>query len=61
VLCRGIALGKALVIGKFVLIGEALNVGSRMYAPSLLHRIAWKSLALLLGAREEASGPAGAP
>ena len=45
---HGVALGKALIIGKFVLIGEALNVGSRMYAPSLLHRIAWKSLALLL-------------
>ena len=47
-LSHGVALGKALIIGKFVLIGEALNVGSRMYAPSLLHRIAWKSLALLL-------------
>ncbi len=47
-LSHGMALGKALIIGKFVLIGEALNVGSRMYAPSLLHRIAWKSLALLL-------------
>jgi len=47
-LSHGVALGKALILGKFVLIGEALNVGSRMYAPSLVHRIAWKSLALLL-------------
>jgi hypothetical protein len=45
---HGMALGKALIIGKFVLIGNALNVGSRMYAPSLLHRIAWKSVGLLL-------------
>jgi hypothetical protein len=42
-----VALGKALVLGKFILLGEALRLGTRPYAPSLLHRIAWKSVALL--------------
>ncbi len=43
-----LALVKALVLGKFILIGHALSVGSRADAQPLLHRIAWKSLAMLL-------------
>jgi len=43
-----IALGKALILGKFILIGEALKPGTRMGAPTLLHRIAWRTLGLLL-------------
>lgn len=43
-----IALIKALVIGKFILIGEAIKVGSRGSGPTLIHRIAWKSLAFLM-------------
>jgi hypothetical protein len=43
-----LALVKALVLGKFILIGHALSVGSRGDAFPLLHRIAWKSLAMLL-------------
>lgn len=41
------ALVKALVMGKFILIGDALSVGRRANAHPLLHRIAWKSLAML--------------
>ena len=44
----GVALGKALVVGKFVLIGEALKAGTRIGAPTLLHRVAWRSLGLLV-------------
>ena len=44
----GSALVKALVLGKFVLIGEALGSGSRVAAPTLLHRIAWRSLGLVI-------------
>ena len=42
-----LALIKALVIGKFLLIGDALAVGSRAHKHPLLHRVAWKSLAML--------------
>ena len=44
----GVALGKALVMGKFILIGEALKAGDRVRAPTLLHRVAWRSLGLLI-------------
>ena len=44
----GIALGKALVLGKFILIGEALKPGTRISAPTLLHRVAWRSLGMLV-------------
>ena len=44
----GVALGKALVVGKFILIGEALKAGTRVGAPTLLHRVAWRSLGLLI-------------
>ncbi len=44
----GVAIVKALVLGKFVLIGDALSIGSRANAHPLLHRIVWKSLAMLL-------------
>lgn len=44
----GVAIIKALVVGKFLLIGDALSVGSRANAHPLLHRIMWKSLAMLL-------------
>ena len=47
-LTAGIALGKALVMGKFILIGEALEAGTRIGAPTLLHRIAWRSLGMLV-------------
>lgn len=43
----GIALVKALVLGKFILIGDALSVGSRADNHPLLHRVAWKSVAML--------------
>ncbi|TDG11812.1 hypothetical protein E2F43_15690 [Seongchinamella unica] len=43
-----IALVKALVMGKFILIGNALSVGSRADPHPLLHRVIWKSLAMLL-------------
>jgi hypothetical protein len=42
-----LALVKALVMGKFILIGEALSVGAKANAHPLLHRIFWKSLAML--------------
>lgn len=44
----GIALAKALIIGKFILIGDAIKVGLRGPADVLLHRILWRSLALLI-------------
>jgi hypothetical protein len=44
----GIAAGKALILGKFVLLGEAAGVGTRVGAPTLSHRIVWRSLSLLL-------------
>jgi hypothetical protein len=43
----GIALGKALVLGKFILLGEALKPGTRISAPTLLHRIAWRTTGML--------------
>lgn len=44
----GMAAVKALVIGKFILIGDALSVGARAEGHPLLHRVAWKSMAMLL-------------
>lgn len=44
----GAAVIKALIIGKFILIGEIMQPGSRVNAPTLLHRVAWRSLGLLL-------------
>jgi hypothetical protein len=44
----GLAAGKALILGKFVLLGESAGVGSRLGARTLLHRIAWRTLSLLL-------------
>jgi len=43
-----LALVKALVIGKFILIGEALEPGTRISAPTLLHRVAWRTLGMVL-------------
>lgn len=42
-----LALVKALVLGKFILIGEALSVGAHADSYPLLHRILWKSVAML--------------
>lgn len=42
------ALVQALIIGKFVLIGEIFKPGSRVRAPTLLHRVAWRTLGMLL-------------
>jgi hypothetical protein len=47
-LTLGIAVGKALVLGKFILIGELFEPGTRINAPTLLHRIAWRSLSMLV-------------
>lgn len=44
----GAALVKAFVIGKFILIGELVKPGSRIRAPTLLHRVAWRTLGMLL-------------
>ena len=44
----GAALFKALVIGKFILIGELFKPGSRVSAPTLLHRVAWRTIGVLL-------------
>ena len=44
----GIALGKALILGKFILIGEVLQPGSRINAPTLLHRVAWRTIGMFL-------------
>jgi hypothetical protein len=44
----GLALGQALVLGKFILIGEALKMGERVAAPTFLHRIAWRTLGMLV-------------
>ncbi len=43
-----LALVKALVLGKFLLIGDVINAGSRADSQPLLHRVIWKSLAMLL-------------
>lgn len=42
-----VAMVKALVIGKLILIGEALKPGTRLKAPTLLYRVAWRTLGLL--------------
>lgn len=42
----GVALVQALVLGKFILIGDALSVGALDEKHPLLHRIAWKTLAM---------------
>ncbi len=42
------ALIKALVIGKFILIGELLKPGSRVSAQTLLQRVAWRTLGMLI-------------
>jgi hypothetical protein len=42
----GLALVKALVIGKFILIGGALEPGTRIAAPTMLHRVAWRTLGM---------------
>ena len=42
------ALVKALVIGKFILIGEALEPGTRISAPTMLHRVAWRTLGMVV-------------
>jgi hypothetical protein len=44
----GFAVVQALVIGKFILIGDALKAGHRSTGHPLLHRIAWRSLAMLV-------------
>jgi hypothetical protein len=43
-----VALGKALVLGKFILIGDALGAGTRRQAPTLFHRVAWRSVGTLV-------------
>jgi hypothetical protein len=43
----GLALGKALLLGKFILIGEVIGTGTRLTLPTLVHRIAWRSVAML--------------
>jgi len=47
-LSLGVALGKALVVGKFILIGEVLNAGIRLNAPTLIHRIVWRTAGMLV-------------
>jgi hypothetical protein len=44
----GFAIVQALVLGKFILIGEHLSVGKKASGHPLLHRVAWKSLSMLL-------------
>jgi hypothetical protein len=44
----GVAATKALILGKFVLLGQTFGAGTRVAAPTLVHRIAWRSLALLI-------------
>lgn len=44
----GIALGKALVMGKFILIGEMFEPGTRISAPTLLYRVTWRTLGMLI-------------
>ena len=39
---------KALILGKFILIGKVIKVGERVRHDVLLHRILWKSLAMML-------------
>lgn len=44
----GLALVKALILGKFILIGDALKPGTRVNAPTLLHRIAWRTAGMIV-------------
>ena len=44
----GFAVAKALILGKFVLLGESAGVGSRVSSPTLLHRIAYRTILLLV-------------
>lgn len=44
----GFAAAKALILGKFVLLGEAAGAGTRVGARTLAHRIAYRSLSLLV-------------
>ena len=44
----GAALAKALVLGKFIMIGEALGAGTRVHAPTLMHRVAWRSAGVVV-------------
>lgn len=44
----GLAAGKALLLGKFILIGEVIRTGMRVSVPTLVHRIAWRSIAMLI-------------
>ena len=44
----GLAAGKALLLGKFILIGEVIRTGMRVSVPTLIHRIAWRSIAMLM-------------
>jgi hypothetical protein len=44
----GVALGKALLLGKLILIGDALKPGTRIGAPTLLHRVAWRTVGMLV-------------
>ncbi len=44
----GVAIVQALVLGKFILIGDALSVGTLDAKNPLLHRIAWKTVAMII-------------
>lgn len=44
----GFAVVQALIIGKFILIGDALKAGRRSTGHPLLHRVVWRTLAMLL-------------
>jgi hypothetical protein len=44
----GFAVGKALVMGKFLLIGEAVHVGTGVRARTLLQRIGYRAVLMLL-------------
>lgn len=44
----GLAAGKALLLGKFILIGEVIRTGMRISVPTIVHRIAWRSIAMLI-------------
>lgn len=44
----GFAVVQALVIGKFILIGDALKAGQKTMEHPLLHRVAWRTLMMLL-------------
>ena len=44
----GMILGKALVVGKFILIGDALGAGNKVRAPTLVHRVAWRTLSMTI-------------